>query len=447
MANSLTVIGGSIASLAMSLLTARRGIHVDLYLDPSRIGGSFGGIAVGDRRFDLGSRLFELQYEDPCSLPISAFDSQQDNHRPFIASVAEFIRDILKEDLTPAPTPEMWINGHRTRCVLMTVDLSDLPSALSSADRALVLEQSRRILETSPHPTITHQTLCEASVAQHGQRLHTLLTEAVCAKQYAGWRDVPASERRKLWVALFHAQTVFEAFAGLPITFRPHRPFFTTVEAVAHPFVRRLYQAVQAASQIAIIPAGSLTSLSFTSHGMVNLRFGQEIAIQAQSERCVLGLPPESLFAASGVEYAPERITSSIVWIDVAERHIKSVPSTLMICDPDLRALRISNAGRTPGWQTFAVEFGSMAPSYLFAVAALQRSGLVADGAEVRLAHQITGPSQIAPTAANRSIFEAALTHLTPFRGVLLGGARRFGFESLNDQLADALYYSGAIPC
>jgi hypothetical protein len=447
MANSLTVIGGSIASLSMSLLTARRGIHVDLYLDPSRIGGSFGGIAVGDRRFDLGSRLFELQYEDSRSLPISAFDTQQDNHRPFIASVAGFIRNILKEDLIPAPTPEMWINGHRTRCALMTVDISDLPSALSSADRALVLEQSRRILETSPHPAITHQTLCEASVAQHGQRLHALLTEAVCAKQYAGWRDVPASERRKLWAALFHTQTVFEAFACLPITFRPHRPFSTTVETAAHPFAWRLYQAVQAESQITIIPVGSLTSLSFAPRGVVNLRFGQEIAIQVQSERCVLGLPPESLFAASGVEYAPERITSSIVWIDVAERHIRSVPSTLMICDHDLRVLRISNAGRTPGWQTFAVEFGSMAPDYLSAVAALQQTGLIAEGAEVRLAHQITAPSQIAPTSANRSIFDTALTHLVPFRGILLGGARRFGFESLNDQLADALYYSRAISC
>ena len=447
MANSLTVVGGSIASLAFSLFSARSGRHVDLYVDPGRIGGSFSGIAAGDRRFDLGSRLFELEYEGLDARPITAFDPQCDSHRPYVAPVAEFIRNILRDDLRPASTPEMWISGRRTRCVFMTVDLSDLPSVLPASERALVLEQVRLILENSPRSATADQTLCDASLAQHGPRLHKLLIEAICTKQFDGWRSVLATERRKLWAALFQPRTVFEAFAGLPISFQPHRPFSTTVEGVAHPFVRRLFKAVQEEPQISIIPAPSLTAFEYDRSGITRLRFGGELQRQVPSQRCVIGVPPESLFAASGIEYAVERIHSSILWVDVAECEIKSVPSTLMVCDPSLNVLRISNAGQKQGWQSFAVEFGNALPDLSVATTALQQIGLVKEGATVQIAHRISGPAQVAPTLANRMAFETALRSLESFPGVLLGGARRFGFDGLNDQIIDALYYTGATQC
>jgi hypothetical protein len=69
------------------------------------------------------------------------------------------------------------------------------------------------------------------------------------------------------------------------------------------------------------------------------------------------------------------------------------------------------------------------------------------EGAVVRIAHQVSGPAQVAPTMANRIAFEIALRGLEPFPGILLGGARRFGFDGLNDQIADALYHLGATLC
>jgi len=447
MADSLTVVGGSVASLAFSLMAARSGRHINLYVDPARVGGSFAGVTAGERRFDLGSRLFELEYEKPEARPISAFDPQQDNHRPYIGIVSDFLREILREDLRPATTPEMFICGRRTRCVLMTVDLSDLPDALPASDRALVVEQIRQILATPPIPAAADQTLCDASLAQHGSRLHTLLIETICSKQYRGWRSVLATERRKLWAALFQPRTLFEAFAGLPISFRPHRPFHTTSEGVAYPFVRRLFQAVRGESQIAIVPTTSLTGLDFDSSGVTRLQFGEDMEVRVPGQRCVLGVQPEALFAASGIAYAAERIHASILWVDVAERDLQCVPSTLMVCDPNLTVLRISNAGQKPGWQSFAIEFGDASPDLTQATSALHQAGLVREGAVVRIAHKVSGPAQIAPTMTNRIAFETALRNLEPFPGILLGGARRFGFDALNDQIADAIYHAGAISC
>jgi hypothetical protein len=448
MTDPLTVVGGSVASLAFSLMSARSGRRVALYVEPTRIGGSFAGIAAAERRFDLGARLFELEYEGMDNArPIAAFDPQRDNHRPYIAVVADFIREILQDNLRPATTPEMWICGSRTRCVLMTVDLSDLPSVLSASARTLVLEQIRQILMGPPRPMAADQTLCDASLAQHGPLLHALLTEAICSKQYQGWRSVLATERRKLWAALFQPKTLFEAFAGLPISFRPHRPFHTTTEGVAYPFVRQLFQAVQGESQITVIPTAALTGLEFDRSGVTRLRFGRDLELCVPGQQCVIGVPPESLFAASGIAYAAERIHASMLWVDVAECDLRSVPSTLMICDPSLTVLRISNSGRKPGWQSFAIEFGNASPDLAAATAALQQTGLVREGAAVRIVHQVSGPAQVAPTMANRIAFETALRGLEPFPGVLLGGARRFGFDGLNDQIADALYHLGATSC
>ena len=446
MAEALTVVGESIASLALSLAAARHGRPVHLYIDPKRIGGSFAGLLCGERRFDLGCRLFELEYENVSARPLSTFDPLQDNHRPFIHEVAAFIRDILQEELQPAATPEMWIHGGKTRCPLMTVDLSEFPSALSATDRAVIEEQAHRILNTPSNllrdtNAAPDATLCDASMAQHGARLHSLLIEAICVRQYVGWQQVLATERRKLWAALFHTRTVFEAFAGLPITFRPHRPFATTRQGTAHLFVRRLYQAVQACSRITVLPAGALKQFKLLPGNSLQLAFADGTSLQVPGDACAIGTPPEPLFTAAAIPYRPERLTASLLWVDVAERHVLSVPSSLMVCDTEPAVLRISNAGRTADQQGFAVEFGDAEPDFAIAVAALKQMKLVTGQAEVKLVHQVKAAAQVAPVAASRNAFETARRGLEHFSGVLLGGSRRFGFDSLNDQIADALFY------
>ena len=416
-----------------------------LYVDPLRVGGSFGGLKVGERRLDLGCRLFELDYENNANKPIVAFDPAHDDHRQFITAVASFIKEILQDDIRPAHAPEMLIAGCRTRCVLMTVDLSDLPAALSAEDRRLVREEVSKILSAAPAASSADQTLRQASLAQHGQRLHELLTEALCAKQHAEWDSVLASDRRKLWAALFQPQTIFEAFSGIPIGFQPHRPFATTRAGALYPFVDRLYRLVRECDRIVVNPAGAVRRVSCRPSGMVEFTF-DTLSITVPSEQCVIGDSPDQVFNAAGQPYKPERMTSSMVWIDVAEGELDRALSTLTVCDPKLPVLRISSAGTTGGRHCFAVEFGHLPHCPEIAVAALRQVGVVRAGGMAKPVHQATGRAQIAPTPANRRHFEDARTCLAAFRGVLLGGLRRFMFDSLNDQITDALFF-GATRC
>ncbi len=446
MPETFTIVGSSVASLVAALQAAQRGHRVDLYVDPRRIGGSFGGLVKGARRLDLGCRLLELDYEGGPGRPIATFDPVHDSHRPFIAEVARFIEDVLQGDLRPARTPEMLIGESRTRCVLMTVDLSDLPAALTAEDRRCVRGQVRDILAAGP-ATVDHprQTLREASLAQHGQRLHDLLTQAVCAKHYAGWEGVLAVDRRKLWAALFQPRTILEAFSGSTIGFQPNRPFATTLTGGLHPFVDRLYQSVKGCERISVIPAGPVRRLSFDLAGLAEFGFDR-LTVAVPAERCVIAETPDQVFQAVGQSYAPERMVSSMVWIDVAEGQLDRDASTLTVCDPDLPVLRMSNVGAHDGRHCFAVESGHRPPCFTTAVAALQRAGVIRAGAAVSLVHQVTGPAQTAPTLANARRFERAQASLAAFPGVLLGGLRRFLFDGLNDQITDAMYF-GATRC
>ena len=203
---------------------------------------------------------------------------------------------------------------------------------------------------------------------------------------------------------------------------------------------------MQDCDRIAVIPAGPVKQLSFDRAGAVRIRFAGLPELRLPGEQCAIGDAPEQVFAAAGLPYKPERITTSILWVDVAESDVDDAPSALTVCDPELPVLRISGAGSMPGARCFAIEFGCLPPSAAAAAAALRQTGVVRRHAVVKPVHQVSGPAQTVPSAANRQAFEAARTVLAAFRGTLLGGARRFGFDGLNDQIADALYF-GATRC
>ncbi len=445
MPSHFTIIGSSVAGLTAAFLAARKGHRVNLYVDPLRIGGSFGGLNMGGRRLDLGCRLFELEYENNVTRPIDSFDPAKDSHRHFINEVASFIKHMLQDDVRLARVPEMLIAGRRTQCVLMTADLSGLPAALSQDDRKQVLEQVQSIMAIPALVGSSHQTLHDASLAQHGQRLHELLIQAVCAKHHPAWHTVLASDRRKLWAALFHTRTIFEAFSGGPIGFQPHRPFSTTRAGSMYPFVDRLYQAVQECEKITVIPAGPLSRLVCNRSGMAEFTF-DTLSIAVPSQQCVIAEAPDQVFKAAGYAYKAQRMTSSIIWFDVAEGALDRDVSTLTICDPDVPVLRISNVGAAAGKQCVSVEFGHLPPCPKIAVAALQQAGVLRAGGTVELVHQVTGLAQTVPTPACRQDFEEAQACLAGFEGILLGGLRRFLFDGLNDQIVDAMFF-GATRC
>jgi hypothetical protein len=460
---SLDVIGGSISCLIAALEAAERGRRVRLYVTPARIGGSFAGVKVGERRLNFGVRLFELDYEDPPSarLPVASFDPERHNHRPFIDSVAATIRRFLNDDLVLAATPEMWLCGRRSRCVHFTVDVSDLPAALGRSDRDRVRRELEEIVEAETSPpwrmpvedprSLDGIDLPTASVANHGQRLHELLIDPHCSRQFSNLPDVIAGERRKLWVAMFHPKTLLEVFRGQPSSFRAYRPFFMTKDGASATLVDRIVAAIRARPEIEVVPVGRLTNMRRCAGRGVTLDFAASAAttmsVDVDEKDSVIGLAPEELFGAAGIPYVPERVQSSVMWIVVPEADILHVPSVLSVHDRDIGILRVSASGRggaADGRSVFTIEFGSAAPDLTTARDALATLGLVREGAEVALLHAVTAPAQVAPTFSNRRLFDAArdaFIHGFGWRGTIFGAARRFGFDSLNDGIAEALHF------
>jgi hypothetical protein len=455
-AETFDIIGGSIGCLATALLLAERGRKTRLFLQKGREGGSFHGLHVDGRILDLGVRLFELDYEDAPEdrLPLADFDRDRHNHRPFIDAVAALIRRLVGDDLERVEA-EMLLGGRRGRCIHFTTDLTGLPDLLDRRDRETMRSQVDAILNDPAEKAwrfrpglparLDEVGLAVASIDNHGALFHERLVRPHCARQAPGWEQTIASERRKLWMALFHPATLAEALDGRAPSFRPYRPFH---RARAGLLVERLLEALHRSPLVEIVPTGRLTRFA-SDRDTASLDFaetgdGPARAIVIAADRSVLGLGGEELFPAAGIAYAPERIRSGVAWIEVPESEILYWPALLSIHDPAVEMLRVSttSSGAPDGWRIATIETGSAAPDIDGIRTELAAIGMVPAGANVRPIKSFHGPAQVAPTFGNRALFAEARDAFAERRwaGTVLGPARRFGFESVNDQIVEALH-------
>jgi hypothetical protein len=452
----LDIVGSSVGCLATALLLAERGRPVRIFLQPGREGGSFHGMSSAGRHLDLGVRLFELDYEDApeTRLPVARFDRERCNHRSFIDDVAKFIRRFVGPDIERVE-PEMLVSGRRGRCIHFTTDLSGLPDLLDRDDRDRMRAQVAAILADPAPPSwrfaagrvaqLDDIELPQASIDNHGALFHERLVRAHCALQAPDWEQTIASERRKLWMALFHPATLAEALDGKPSSFKPYRPFY---RARAGLLVERLVAALQAEPLVEIVAVGRLTKLAI--HGTAaTLDFAESGATPARALEIaaadsVLGLAGEELFPAAGIAYGPERTRCGVAWVEIPDADILSWPALLSIHDPAMTILRISttNGGAPAGWRIATVETGSAAPDIDAIRRELETMGIVRSGSTMRLLTSFHGPAQTAATFRNRAAFQAARDAFAAlgWPGIVLGPARRFGFESLNDLIVEALF-------
>jgi hypothetical protein len=455
-ARPFDIVGSSVGCLATALLLAERGRSVRIFLQPGREGGSFHGLHLEGRCLDLGVRLFELDYEDAPGerLPPAAFDRDCHNHRPFIDHVAAFIRRFVGEDIERVE-PEMFLAGRRGRCIHFTTDLTGLPDLLGSEDRARIRAEVGAILADPAAPPWRFQegraaqlddvALPAASIDNHGALFHDRLVRIHCRRQSPDWEETIASERRKLWMALFHPATLAAALDGTPSSYRPYRPFY---RARAGLLVERLLAALRRAPLVEIVKVGRATRFS-TMGETATIDFAEAGGAPARSVvlaagASVLGLSGEELFPAARIAYAPERLRCGVAWLEIPESEILSWPALLSIHDPAMTILRVSttSGGAPAGWRIATVETGSDTPSLDAIRAEIEAIGLVRTGASIRLLKSFHGPAQTAATFGNRAAFAAARHAFVAqgWTGIVLGPARRFGFESLNDLIVEALY-------
>jgi hypothetical protein len=467
MAEPLHLVGGSIACL-VAALAAAPSREVRLYANPAAAGGGFGGMKWGGLRLNLGMRLLELDYEDPPTArrPLSAYDPAIDDHRPYIDHVRGFLRQLAGEAFVPV-VPEMLVNGCRATCALTTADLAVLPALLPPSLRVRIAGEAAQLLAQPDPPAwralpgsparLEGVSLEAASRDNHGETLHAMLVAPIMARLDAGWAACPAIARRKLWAALFHPVTVLEAFQDGHTTFRPHRPFATVRGGGMAGLVARMLAALAALPQVRVHPVGRLQQVRRRGDRLL-LRFAAlpgaiasgEVSLPAATT--ALGLGAEEAFAAAGLAYAPVRLRAGFAWAAMAERDLLHNPAALLLCDATAPAFRISDNGAMPAdhsagtsQRLLMIEFGHRlaAPGESEVRTVLENTGLLRPGAGLRLMHALAGPAQVAPHVDNQVGHAAAAAGLAAVLGVgprILGGARRFCFESFNDQVVDGLH-------
>ncbi|MCW3038756.1 MAG: hypothetical protein JWM31_661, partial [Solirubrobacterales bacterium] len=411
-----TVVGGTVAALVAADALARRGGPVELLLPRRGVGGGFAPLTVDGRRLERGIRVLELHYEGAGEPPpLELYDAAGAGHRPFVARVDAYVRALVGDAaVVPLGPARMWLGGRLVDEVLLGTDLARLELTPEQAAQVLrqVPQDGPGLLGPGGGDALWTTSLSDASRAHHGALLHDLLVDALARKvRAAGGDDVPAALRRKLWLPLFHPTTVRQLAqgGGSAVTFRPRRPFHTVEPGGPGEIVTRLVARLEAARQVTVRRIDGVAQLAAGPGDTVLLTPVGEPTVSL--ERPVLALAPGELFAAAGVAYRPERVTSVLAWVDVAAADAAAVPPFVHVLDPDVRAFRITRGAAVDGRVTICVELAhevSQEAAPAVAADVLRRLGLIAASAPLTSLAAFAGPTFTAPTFDSRARFDAA---------------------------------------
>jgi hypothetical protein len=446
-AEPLVVTGGTVAALIAAEQAAAAGREVELLLPHKGVGGGFAPLHLGGRRLDRGLRALELRYEGVgAPPPLAVYDPAGAGHRPYSRLIEAYVRDLVGEDLVELDRPRQWLAGRLGDELLTTCDLTGLRAYLTDEQADTIAHQASGtaagLLDPRHAGALQHTSIADASREQHGALFHDLLIAPLAAKlRPEGGVDVPAVLRRKLWLALFHPRTLREAAGGGPVGFCPDRPFHGIEPGGTGAIVARLLERVQAAWRITVRRVDGIEQLAADGdHVLITPAGGAPL----RALDPILALPPGELFAATGIPYLPDRVTSVLAWVEVAEADVLELPSFLHVIDADVPVFRFSRGERREGRVTVCAELAHDVPkgeAAAVAAAALVRLGLVREGAPVTPITAFAGPTFTAPTFANRERFSAARAAYDArgLRAQTIGGGNAFAADSLNEQLVQAL--------
>jgi len=450
-AEPVVVVGGSVAALAAAAALGERGRAVRLLLPERGIGGGFAALRHDGRTLDLGVRVLELGYEDePAEVPpLADYAPGIGGHRPYVRLVREWAQDLVGERLADAGRPRMVVGGRWADDALFTVELTGLAGVLPAAERAAIAAEAARAVAAEGDagvlgaPGLEALSFAEASRRNHGETLHARFA-ALADKYWPGGAEaLPATLRRKAWMALFWPRTVREAMAGEPPTFVPRRPFHTVEPDGPGALIAALLERVESLAPVTAERAGRLERLG-PAPGGVRLTFGSGAEVTARDP--VLAAAPGEVFAAAGIAYAPERVRTVAAWVEVPQDALRELPPLVQLLDAELPAARISRSGggAPAGMAQLCVELRHDLPEGGIgraAEASLRDSGMLfKDVAPMPIRH-VAMPTFTAPTRAAAGAFAAARDELLatglPVR--LTGAAADFAADSLNEQVVGAL--------
>ncbi|MBJ7520579.1 MAG: hypothetical protein JHC84_12865 [Solirubrobacteraceae bacterium] len=457
MPEAIVVTGGSMAALATADALASAGQSVELLVPAKGVGAGFAPMRKDGRALELGVRLLELHYEGAEAEqvpPLAEYHPEIGGHRPFTPLVHDWIAERAGDRLVEAERARMAIDGRVVDDLYFTTDPSVLHDALSDDERAVIAAEARHAAEVegdagllAPERAadLAAMNLDEASIACHGAAFHARLAEPYAAKVLAGGTSaVLATLRRKAWVPLFWPRTLAQACGDETIAFHPDRPFHTITGGGAGQIVDILMERLGAHPHVEVRTVGALEAVAPANGSGVRFEFSDAGTIHAK--RPVIGNAPAELFGAAGIEYAPAKARTVILWIEVEDADLLWAPALLNVVDADCPVLRVSSGGSAagPAQRILTVELAhdqDPATAEPAVRDALERFGVIREGARFTVAMAAAAPTFALPTAENVERFARARDELRA-RGLdadIVGGAADFAADALNEQIVQAL--------
>ena len=454
----VTVVGGSVAALVAADALARRGVPVDLFLPERGVGGGFLPFERDGRRLDLGPRVLELSYdgEPRPSPPLADYRPGPHGHRPYLELIDQLVAGIVGDDLSPVGPAEVSVGGRRTSDYVLAGDLTRIADAVDASLLAtMAAEAAARVEVEGPHGAFAEgrgglpwdRSFAAVGEDYTGATFHRHLIEPIAAKILPGGASrVLAPLHRKIWLPLFHPATAWAACTGAPDQYRPDRPFATVAGGGMGEVVRRLVERVTGAPGVTVHREGPLTGLTAarSTPDAVDLAFaggGRTVVL-----RPIVGVGAGELFAAVGASYEVDQVVATMVWVDLPEAVVRSLPSVLFSAEPEVEVMRVTEnlAEARPGVRTVCCEIADGVAKDRWeqvALDSLRTLGVASTVAGATVVAAASRPAFAVPGAASAAEFSGARAALDAL-GLpieVVGGATAFAVDSFNEQVVQGL--------
>jgi hypothetical protein len=458
---AVVVVGSTVAALAAADALARAGRPVVLYAPRQGYGAGFSPLQVGGRTLPLGFRVLELvvdaDHPRPAP-PITDYRVGVGAHREWLGMLDEWFAELIGAELRELAPFRMWAQGRLADDIYYATDVTPIVTVLSPEQREAIRREVSHLqavggpaglLADPSAPWLWTVDLPALSLANHGPTFHELFIESVCRKITAGLGvDVPGVLRRKMWTPVFWPETLAAVLDGHDPRWRPtHRRFH---DWGGRDVVSALGARLSESSSASVVSVDRLARVTVEGDTTV-VCFGDGTVVR--SVEPILALGPQDLFNAAGASYRPERLTSVLAWLEVAERDLVEQPGCVMVADSDVDVLRISFGGTTPacGHRLVTIELAhdvAAADAPRIAASAVERMGLVTPGATVDVIHTQAGTTLTAPTRENHRRYLEAQDRLFELgsRAHVIAGSASFGADSLNEQVTHALCAAEMVP-
>jgi hypothetical protein len=301
------------------------------------------------------------------------------------------------------------------------------------------------VFDTSSIATLAEMSLEEASITNHGPTFHAKFIAPLCDKVVAGGAaSVLATWRRKAWAPLFHPATLLSALRGKRPDFQPRRTFHTVEPDGCGAVVDELLARIDRDPRITVETVGSLLGLEPVTSGAVRMTFSD--GASRQSDRPVIGVSAEELFASAAIAYRPDKVRTAIAWLEASRTAMQDLPQVVHVLDPSNAVLRVSESGGGAPHGRAVVCVEMRHDSDADQLGAESRAGLVAAGLldarqPVKTVATAARPTFAVPSLETHRAFRAAQGSFASL-GLdvdLVGGALDVGADSLNEQIIQGL--------